>query len=132
MYNHGNYVVRLGHVVRWLGTIAEELGIDVYPGIAASEILMSKDGKSVEGIATNDVGIAKDGSPKDSFERGMEIRSKCTVFSEGCHGHLAKQLFKHFDLRKNCEPQSYGIGLKEIWQINPDKHHPGRIEHTSI
>ncbi|RWS29464.1 Electron transfer flavoprotein-ubiquinone oxidoreductase-like protein [Leptotrombidium deliense] len=129
MYNHGNYIVRLGHFVEWLGEKAEELGIDVYPGIAASEILRNKEG-FVEGIATNDVGVAKDGSPKDSFERGMELRAKCTIFAEGCHGSLSKQLFNAFNLRNNCQPQTYGIGLKELWEINPEKHKPGRIEHT--
>lgn len=129
LYNHGNYVVRLGHVVEWLGAQAEELGVEIYPGYAASEILI-EDGK-VCGIATNDVGIHKDGSPKDSFERGMELRAKCTIFSEGCHGHLSKQLYKHFNLRENCQPQSYGIGLKELWEIDPALHSPGTVEHTT-
>lgn len=129
MYNHGNYVVRLGHVVKWLGTVAEELGVDIYPGCAATEFLVNEKNQ-VYGVATNDMGIAKDGSPKDSFERGMELLAKVTIFAEGCHGHLAKQVMSKFNLRQNCEPQSYGIGLKEIWQINPDKHKPGQIEHT--
>ncbi|XP_054168366.1 electron transfer flavoprotein-ubiquinone oxidoreductase, mitochondrial-like [Oppia nitens] len=129
IYNHGNYVVRLGNVVEWLGTQAEELGVDIYPGIAASEILYDQNG-NVCGIATNDVGISKDGAPKSSFERGMELRAKCTVFAEGCHGSLGKQLMKKFDLRANCEPQSYGIGLKEIWEIDKSLHKPGRVEHT--
>ncbi|GFX76156.1 electron transfer flavoprotein-ubiquinone oxidoreductase, mitochondrial [Trichonephila clavipes] len=129
MYNHGNYIVRLGNVVRWLGQQAEELGVEIYPGYAASEVLFHEDG-SVKGIATNDVGINKDGSPKDSFERGMELHAKCTIFSEGCHGHLAKQLFKKFNLRANCEPQTYAIGLKELWEVEPSKHKPGTVEHT--
>ncbi|XP_076117636.1 electron transfer flavoprotein-ubiquinone oxidoreductase, mitochondrial-like [Mytilus galloprovincialis] len=129
MNNHGNYVVRLGNVVRWLGQQAEELGVEIYPGYAASEVLFHEDG-SVKGIATNDVGIYKDGSPKDTFERGMELHAKITIFGEGCHGALAKQLYKTFDLRKDCEPQSYGIGLKELWEIDPEKHRPGRVEHT--
>lgn len=128
LYNHGNYVVRLGHLVEWLGSQAEELGVEIYPGYAASEILF--DGDKVCGIATNDVGIAKDGSPKDSFERGMELRAKCTIFSEGCHGHLAKQLYRRFNLRANCQPQTYGIGLKELWEIDPALHKPGTVEHT--
>ncbi|XP_018326929.1 electron transfer flavoprotein-ubiquinone oxidoreductase, mitochondrial isoform X2 [Agrilus planipennis] len=127
--NHGNYVVRLGHVVRWLGEQAEALGVEIYPGYAAAEILYHKDG-SVKGIATNDVGIGKDGAPKDNFERGMELHAKCTIFAEGCHGHLTKQIIKKFDLRANSEPQTYGIGLKEIWEINPSKHQPGLVEHT--
>ncbi|KAJ8298135.1 hypothetical protein KUTeg_024666, partial [Tegillarca granosa] len=129
MDNHGNYIVRLGNVVRWLGQQAEELGVELYPGYAASEILYHEDG-SVKGIATNDVGIHKDGSPKDTFERGMELHAKVTIFSEGCHGHLAKQLYNKFNLRENCQPQTYGIGLKELWEINPDKHRPGRVEHS--
>ncbi|KAK7097866.1 hypothetical protein V1264_004783 [Littorina saxatilis] len=127
--NHGNYVVRLGNVVRWLGEQAEELGVEIYSGIAASEVLFHEDG-SVKGIATNDVGIHKDGSPKDSFERGMELHAKVTIFGEGCHGHLAKQLYKSFNLRENCEPQSYGIGFKEVWEIDPALHNPGYVEHT--
>ena len=129
MYNHGNYVVRLGHVVSWLGEQAEAAGVELYPGYAAAEILYHEDG-SVKGIATNDVGIAKDGSPKETFERGMELHAKCTIFAEGCHGHLAKQLMQSFNLRENCEPQTYGIGLKEVWEIDPSKHSPGLIEHT--
>nr|XP_023655009.1 electron transfer flavoprotein-ubiquinone oxidoreductase, mitochondrial [Paramormyrops kingsleyae] len=129
MNNHGNYVVRLGHFVRWLGEQAEELGVELYPGYAASEVLFHEDG-SVKGIATNDVGVAKDGSPKDVFERGMELHAKVTVFGEGCHGHLAKQLYKRFNLRENCQPQTYAIGLKEIWIIDEKNWKPGRVEHT--
>lgn len=128
LYNHGNYVVRLGHLVEWLGSQAEELGVEIYPGYAAAEVLY--EGDKVCGIATNDVGIAKDGSPKDSFERGMELRAKCTIFSEGCHGHLAKQLYQRFNLREHCQPQTYGIGLKELWEIDPALHKPGTVEHT--
>uniref|UniRef100_A0A8C7ZQU6 Electron transfer flavoprotein-ubiquinone oxidoreductase n=1 Tax=Oryzias sinensis TaxID=183150 RepID=A0A8C7ZQU6_9TELE len=113
MQNHGNYLVRLGNFVRWLGEQAEELGVELYPGYAAAEVLFHEDG-SVKGVATNDVGIAKDGSPKDVFERGMELHAKVTLFGEGCHGHLAKQLYKQFNLRENCEPQTYAIGLKEV------------------
>ncbi|XP_049791472.1 electron transfer flavoprotein-ubiquinone oxidoreductase, mitochondrial [Schistocerca nitens] len=129
MYNHGNYVVRLGHVVRWLGEQAEQLGVEMYPGYAASELLFHEDG-SLKGVATNDVGIAKDGSPKETFERGMELHAKCTLFAEGCHGHLSKQLFNKYKLRENCEAQTYGIGLKEVWEIVPEKHKPGTVEHT--
>ena len=129
MHNHGNYIVRLGHFVQWLGQQAEELGVEVYPGFAASEVVFDEDG-SVKGIATNDVGVGKDGKPKDSFERGMAFHAKCTIFSEGCRGQLSKYLMKHFDLNKNNESQVYGIGLKELWQIQPEKHNPGLIEHT--
>jgi len=129
MHNHGNYIVRMGHFVQWLGEQAEELGVEVYPGFAASEVVYNEDG-SVGGIATNDVGIGKDGAPKDSFERGMEFRAKCTIFSEGCRGHLAKGIMKQFNLNEGNQEQIYGIGIKELWQIEPAKHSPGRIEHT--
>ncbi|KAF6216735.1 hypothetical protein GE061_001083 [Apolygus lucorum] len=129
MDNHGNYVVRLGQVVSWLGEQAEAAGVELYPGYAAAEVLYHEDG-SVKGIATNDVGIAKDGSPKDVFERGMELHAKVTIFAEGCHGHLTKGLFNKFNLRENCEAQTYGIGLKEVWEIDPAKHIPGRVEHS--
>nr|BAN20927.1 electron transfer flavoprotein-ubiquinone oxidoreductase [Riptortus pedestris] len=129
MYNHGNYIVRLGHVVSWLGEMAEAAGVELYPGYAASEVLFHEDG-SVKGVATNDVGIAKDGSPKDTFERGMELHAKVTIFAEGCHGHLTKGLFKKFNLRENCEPQSYGLGVKELWEVKPEVHKPGTVEHT--
>jgi len=129
MHNHGNYIVRMGHFVQWLGEQAEELGVEIYPGFAATEVLYNEDG-SVGGIATNDVGIAKDGSPKDTFERGMEFKAKCTVFSEGCRGHLAKGLMKKFNLNANNQDQIYGIGIKELWRVAEGKHHPGRIEHT--
>uniref|UniRef100_A0A0K2V2V7 Electron transfer flavoprotein-ubiquinone oxidoreductase n=1 Tax=Lepeophtheirus salmonis TaxID=72036 RepID=A0A0K2V2V7_LEPSM len=130
MYNHGNYIVQLGHFVAWLGEQAEALGVEIYPGFAASEVLFHEDG-SVKGIATNDVGIAKDGSPKDSFERGMEFHAKTTIFSEGCRGHLAKQLMKKFNLNADNEVQTYGIGIKELWQVDPEKHDPGLIVHTA-
>lgn len=130
MRNHGNYVVRLGNVVGWLGEQAEALGVEVYPGIAASEVLYHGDG-SVKGIATVDVGIAKDGSPKPSFARGMELHARVTLFAEGCHGSLAKTLFRdNLSLRENCQPQTYGLGLKELWEVEPSKHHPGLVEHT--
>ncbi|XP_063705078.1 electron transfer flavoprotein-ubiquinone oxidoreductase, mitochondrial [Culicoides brevitarsis] len=129
MDNHGNYIVRLGHVVQWLGEQAEELGVEVYPGIAATEVLYHADG-SVKGIATNDMGIAKDGSPKDTFQRGMEFHAKTTIFAEGCRGHLSKQVMKKFNLNAEASPQSYGIGIKEVWEVNPEQHHPGLVEHT--
>ncbi|XP_023592377.1 electron transfer flavoprotein-ubiquinone oxidoreductase, mitochondrial isoform X2 [Trichechus manatus latirostris] len=113
MNNHGNYIVRLGHLVSWMGEQAEAVGVEVYPGYAAAEVLFHEDG-SVKGVATNDVGIQKDGAPKTTFERGLELHAKVTVFAEGCHGHLAKQLYKKFDLRASCDPQTYGIGLKEV------------------
>uniref|UniRef100_A0A8V0Y116 Electron transfer flavoprotein-ubiquinone oxidoreductase n=1 Tax=Gallus gallus TaxID=9031 RepID=A0A8V0Y116_CHICK len=129
MVNHGNYIVRLGHFVRWLGEQAEALGVELYPGYAAAEVLFHEDG-SVKGIATNDVGIQKDGAPKATFERGLELHAKVTVFAEGCHGHLAKQLYTKYNLREKCQAQSYGIGLKELWTIDEKKWKPGRVEHT--
>lgn len=121
MDNRGNFVVRLGHVTKWLGEQAETLGVEIYPGYAASEILYHPDG-SVKGIATNDVGIAKNGAPKDTFARGMELHAKTTIFAEGCRGHLSKQVMQKFKLTENCEPQTYGIGLKEVWEIKPEHH----------
>lgn len=129
MYNHGNYIVRLGNVVSWLGEQAEALGVEIYSGISAAEVLYDEEGK-VRGVATGDVGITKDGSPKDNFERGMELNARCTIIAEGCHGHLSKQLYSKFNLREKCEPQTYGIGLKELWEIAPENHHPGRVVHT--
>ena len=100
-----------------------------YPGFAASEVLYHEDG-SVKGIATNDVGVGKDGAPKDSFERGMEFHAKCTIFGEGCRGQLTKSLMNKFDLNAGNEGQIYGIGIKELWQVQPEKHEPGLVEHT--
>ncbi|KAI8929497.1 hypothetical protein BC831DRAFT_443864 [Entophlyctis helioformis] len=129
MSNHGNYIVSLNNFVRWLGEQAEELGVEIYPSFAASEILYNEDG-SVKGIATNDVGIAKDGRPKDSFERGMAIHAKVTLFAEGCHGSLTKKLISKFDLRKDAQPQSYGLGVKEVWELDPAKHEQGLVLHS--
>lgn len=129
MDNRGNYIVRLGHVVQWLGEYAESLGVEIYPGCAAAEVLFHEDG-SVKGIATNDLGIGKDGAPKDTFARGMELHGKTTIFAEGCRGHLTKQMLSKFNLTANSEPQTYGIGLKEIWEISPDHHKPGLVEHS--
>ncbi|KAK6032358.1 electron-transferring-flavoprotein dehydrogenase [Ostertagia ostertagi] len=127
LYNHGNYIVRLGNVVRWLGEQAEAAGVEIWPGVAASEVLYNEDG-SVKGIATNDVGVAKDGSPKESFARGMELHGKCTIFAEGCRGHLTKQILEKFKLVNH--PMSFGIGFKELWELDPAQHKPGYIEHT--
>lgn len=129
MDNRGNYIVRLGHVVRWLGEYAENLGVEIYPGTAASEVLYHEDG-SVKGIATNDFGIGKDGAPKDTFARGMELHGKTTIFAEGCRGHLTKQMLSKFNLTADSEPQTYGIGIKEIWEIKSEHHKPGLVEHS--
>lgn len=131
MYNHGNYIVRLGHVVKWLSAKAEELGVEIYNGYAAQEVLYDETRQCVKGIATGDVGVAKDGSPKGQFERGMELHAKCTVFAEGCRGHLSKELMKRYDLGKDSNPQHYGIGIKELWSVGDDcGHNPGQVEHT--
>lgn len=130
MYNHGNYLVRLGHVVKWLGTKAEELGVEIYNGYAAQELLYDSKSNFVRGVATGDVGISKDGSPKAQFERGMELHAKCTVFAEGCRGHLAKELMRRFQLDKDSDPMHYGIGIKELWSVDSDLHNPGQVEHT--
>jgi electron-transferring-flavoprotein dehydrogenase len=129
MSNHGNYIVSLGDLTRWLGEQAAELGAEVYPGFPAAEILRNAGG-AVTGVATGDMGVARDGKPKDSFTRGMELRGKYTIFAEGAHGSLTKQLTPMFNLRDDCCPQKYGIGLKELWRVKPEKHKPGLVQHT--
>jgi len=128
MQNHGNYVGSLGNLVRWLGAQAEALGVEIYPGFAAAEVL-EEDGRVV-GIATGDMGIQRDGEPGPNFQRGMELRATYTVFAEGCRGSLTKRLFARFGLRDGRGPQTYGIGLKELWEIPKENHQPGLIEHT--
>ena len=128
MHNDGNYIVSLGNVARWMGEQAEELGVEVFPGFAAAEILYNDDG-SVAGVATGDMGIGKDGEKKDSFEHGMELRAKYTVFAEGCRGHLGKQLISKFNLDDGKSPPHYGIGLKELWKVEKEKHQPGLVVH---
>ncbi|MEA2772384.1 MAG: electron-transferring-flavoprotein dehydrogenase, partial [Acetobacteraceae bacterium] len=128
MHNHGNYIVSLGDVVRWLGQQAEALGVEIYPGFAASELL-EEDGRIV-GIATGDMGVGKDGEPTGNFQRGMELRARYTLFAEGCRGSLSKQLMKRFDLREGHDPQTYAIGIKELWEIPAASHKPGLIEHS--
>ena len=130
MHNHGNYIVSLGSVCRWLGAQAEELGVEIFPGFAAAEVLYHENG-AVKGVATGDMGIGKDGQPTDNFTPGMELHAKQTIFAEGCRGSLTKTLFERFDLRKDCDPQTYGIGIKELWEIDPAKHQPGKIVHTA-
>jgi electron-transferring-flavoprotein dehydrogenase len=129
MSNHGNYVVSLGDVVRWLGEQAGELGVEIYPEFAAAEVLYDDKG-AVVGVATGDKGIGKDGKPTDRFQRGIELRAKYTVIAEGARGSLAKMLTARFSLTKNCEPQKYGLGLKELWEVHPDQHRPGLVQHT--
>jgi electron-transferring-flavoprotein dehydrogenase len=129
MNNHGNFVVSLGNVCRWLATKAEALGVEIYPGFAASEVLYGSNGEVV-GIATGDMGLAKNGEPKASFTRGMELRAKYTLFAEGARGSLTKTLIARFGLDRDREPPKFGIGLKELWQVAPDKHQPGLVQHT--
>ncbi|HEY0569484.1 MAG TPA: electron transfer flavoprotein-ubiquinone oxidoreductase [Xanthobacteraceae bacterium] len=129
MNNHGNFIVSLGQVCRWLATKAEALGVEIYPGFAAAEVLFAADG-SVAGVATGDMGIGRDGEPKPSFTRGMELRAKYTLFAEGARGNLSKALIERFGLAKDSEPQKFGIGLKELWQVAPEKHRPGLVQHT--
>lgn len=129
MQNHGNYIISLGQVCRWLGEQAEALGVEVFPGFAAAEVLYREDG-SVKGVATNDVGIAKDGSLKDAHQQGMEFHARLTVFAEGARGHLSQQVEKRFNLREGVEHQTFGIGLKELWRVTDKAHRPGHIQHT--
>ncbi len=127
MHNDGNYVVSLGNVCRWLGEQAETLGAEIFPGFPAAEVIY--DGGAVAGVITGDMGIGVDGEPKDGFEPGMELRGKYTLFAEGCRGHLGKQLIERFDLAAEVDPQHYGIGLKELWDIEPDRHRTGLVIH---
>jgi electron-transferring-flavoprotein dehydrogenase len=128
--NHGNYIVSLGNVTRWLAQQAEGLGVEIFPGFSAAEVLYNEDG-SVKGVATGNMGIGKDGEPTDSFQLGMELHAKYTIFAEGCRGHLGKQLIARFDLDHGCDPQTYGIGVKEVWEIDPQRHVPGFVLHTA-
>jgi electron-transferring-flavoprotein dehydrogenase len=130
MNNHGNYIVSLGNVCRWLGEQAEAAGVEVFPGFAAAEVLFNEDG-SVKGVATGDMGIGKDGEKKAHYEPGIELHARQTLFAEGCRGHLSKQLMDHFDLRDGVDPQTYGIGIKELWEIDPAKHKEGLVVHTT-
>ncbi|HEY5636990.1 MAG TPA: electron transfer flavoprotein-ubiquinone oxidoreductase [Burkholderiales bacterium] len=128
--NHGNYVVSLGNVTRWLGQQAEALGVEIFPGFAAAEILYDDTG-AVRGVATGDMGVSRSGEPTDAFQRGMELHAKYTFFAEGCRGHLGKQLEEKFGLREGVDPQVYGIGLKELWEVKPEKHQKGLVVHTA-
>lgn len=128
VHNDGNYIVSMGNVCRWLAEQAENMGIEVYPGFAAAEVLFNDDG-SVKGVATGDMGISAEGEQKDSYMPGMELHAKYTLFAEGCRGHLGKQLISHFDLDEGKDPQHYGIGIKEVWQIKPELHEEGKVIH---
>jgi electron-transferring-flavoprotein dehydrogenase len=127
--NHGNFIVSLGDVCRYLAKKAEALGVEIYPGFAAAELLYEND--AVAGIATGDMGVGKDGHHKPGFARGMELRGKYTVFAEGARGSLTKALIARYGLAQHSEPQKFGLGLKELWQVTPDKHRPGLVQHTA-
>jgi electron-transferring-flavoprotein dehydrogenase len=129
MNNHGNFIGSLGNVTKWLAARAEALGVEIYPGFAAAEVLFDDKG-AVTGVATGDMGIARNGEVTDRFTRGMELRGKYTLFAEGARGHLTKQLIKRFKLDEGREPGKYGIGLKEIWQVKPENHQPGLVQHS--
>ena len=129
MHNAGNYIISLGNLCRWLGQQAEGFGVEIYPGFAAAEVLYGEDG-SVRGVATGDLGIGRDGQPTERYQPGMELRARQTIFAEGCRGSLTKTLFERFRLREGADPQTYAIGIKELWEVDPAKHHAGLIVHT--
>jgi len=128
--NHGNYIVSLGAVTAWMAQQAENLGVEIFPGFAAAEVLYNDDG-SVKGVATGNMGVGKDGEPGENFQIGMELLGKYTVFAEGARGHLGKQLIAKFNLDEGCDPQTYGLGIKELWEIDPARHQPGFVLHTA-
>ena len=128
--NHKNYIISLANLCRWLAEQAEGLGVEIFPGFPASEVLYNDDG-SVKGVATQDMGLDRGGNKKDSFEPGMELHAKVTIFAEGCRGHLGKELINKFDLSKGKDPQQYGIGFKEIWEISEENHEEGMVMHTA-
>lgn len=128
--NHGNYIVSLSNFTRWLGQQAENLGVEIFPGFPAAEILYGEQGEVV-GVATGNLGIGKDGQATENFQLGMELRAKYTIFAEGARGHLGKQLISKYNLNKDADPQSYGIGIKELWEIDPAKHQEGLVIHTA-
>ena len=130
-HNKGNYIVSLGNVCRWLAEQAEALGVEIYPGFAAAEVLYRDDG-SVMGVATGDMGVGRDGGQKDGYTQGMELRAKYTLFAEGCRGSLTKTLEQRFNLRDGVDPQTYGIGLKELWELDPAQHKQGLVLHTAF
>ena len=130
MKNHGNYIISLGKFCRWLATQAESIGVDIFPGFAAAEILYNPEG-AVTGIATGDMGLSRTGEKKDTYMQGMELQAKYTLFAEGCHGHLGKQLIAKYHLDKDKDPQHYGIGIKELWKVPSEQHQPGLVVHTA-
>ncbi|MGI4732082.1 MAG: electron transfer flavoprotein-ubiquinone oxidoreductase [Janthinobacterium lividum] len=129
LHNEGTYTCSLGNLCRWLAGRAEEMGVEIFPGFAAAEVLFHDDG-SVKGVATGDMGVARDGTHKPDWQPGLELHAKYTFLAEGVRGHLTKELIRTFDLARDAQPQVYGLGIKELWDIAPDKHHPGRVIHT--
>ena len=129
MHNKGNYIISLGHLCRWLAEQAESMGVEIFPGFAAAEILYD-DAGAVIGVATGDMGLDEQGGKSDQFEPGVELHARQTVFAEGCHGSLTKMLIEKYDLRANSDPQTYGLGIKEIWEVKPEKHKQGLCQHT--
>ena len=128
--NHGNYIISLGALTRWLATQAESLGVEIFPGFAGAEVLYNESG-AVKGVATGNMGVNKEGEPGDAFQIGMELLAKYTIFAEGSRGHLGRQLIEKFKLDEGCDPQSYGIGIKELWEVDPARHEPGLVVHTA-
>jgi electron-transferring-flavoprotein dehydrogenase len=129
MNNHGNYVVSLGNVCRWLAQQAEALGVEIYPGFPAAEVLFDEKG-AVRGVATGDMGVARDGTHKPDYQPGMELHARYTLFAEGCRGSLSEELMRRYNLRDGVDPQKYGIGIKELWEVAPDRHRPGLVMHS--
>ena len=128
--NHGNYIVRLGNVTRWLGEQAEALGVEIFPGFSAAEVLYDEKG-AVRGVATGDMGVGRDGQPTDAYQQGMELLAKYTIFAEGARGQLGRQLIERFKLDQGRDPQAYGLGIKEVWEVEPSKSKPGLVVHTA-
>ena len=128
--NHGNYIVSLGEVTKWLAEQAEALGVEIFPGFAAAEVLYDDTG-AVKGVATGNMGVGKDGNPTDTFQLGMELLGKYTIFAEGARGHLGKQVIARYKLDEGRDPQSWGLGVKELWEIDPARHQPGLVIHTA-
>jgi len=130
MRNHGNYIASLGALCRWLGEQAEALGVEIYPGFPAAQLLWDEGGNRIIGVATGELGVGRDGKKTDQYQPGMELRARQTIFAEGCRGSLTKELFERLLLRKNADPQTYGIGIKELWEVDSPLHRPGSVMHT--
>lgn len=129
--NKGNYIISLGELTKWMAEQAEELGVEIFPGFSGSEIIYDEN-NHVAGIASGDVGLDKDRNPTESFTRGVELRAKISVLAEGCRGSLSEQVMEKFNLRKDCDPQTYGLGVKEVWEVDPKKFKSGLVQHTTL